>query len=153
MSGWLLDTNVLSELRKPRCAPAVRRWVDAQDAHQLHVCSVTFAEIRFGIGRLQDAGRRHELKHWLETELQPWFGERVIEIDETVILRWRELVEGGRKVGLTYSQPDLFLAAAASVHDLCLATRNAADFTGTGVALVNPWEAVGNGAASRWPKG
>ena len=56
-----------------------------------------------------------------------------------MILRWRELVEGGRKVGRTYSQPDLLLAAAASFHDLCLATRNAADFTGTDVALVNPW--------------
>ena len=57
---------------------------------------------------------------------------------ETVILRWRELVEEGSKAGRTYSQPDLFLAAAANVHHLCLATRNAADFTGTRVALVNP---------------
>ena len=142
MSGWLLDTNVLSELRKPRCAPAVRRWVDGRDAHQLYVSSVTFAEIRFGIGRLQDAGRRHELNHWLETELRPWFGERVIEIDETVILRWRELVEDGRKVGRTYSQPDLFLGAAADMHDLCLATRNTADFLDSGVALANPWSEV-----------
>ena len=139
MSGWLLDTNVLSELRKPRCAPAVRTWVDARDARELFVSSVTFAEIRFGIGLLQDAGRRHELNLWLETELRPWFGERVIEIDEPVILRWRELVESGRKVGRTYSQPDLFLAAAASVHGLCMATHNTADFRGTGVALVDPW--------------
>ena len=139
MSGWLLDTNVLSELRKPRCAPTVRTWVDARDARQLFVSSVTFAEIRFGIGRLQDADRQHELNHWLEAELRPWFGERVIEIDEPVILRWRELVESGRKVGRTYSQPDLFLAAAASVHGLCLATRNTEDFIDTDVALANPW--------------
>ena len=69
--------------------------------------SVTFAEIRFGIGRLRDLDRRNELEHWLETELRPWFGGRVIEIDEGVILRWRQLVEEGRKVGRTYSQPDL----------------------------------------------
>ncbi|MFP4260687.1 MAG: type II toxin-antitoxin system VapC family toxin [Opitutales bacterium] len=136
MSGWLLDTNVLSELRKPRCAEAVRNWVDARDARRLYISSVTFAEIRFGIDQLRDASRRHALNEWLETELRPWFGERVIEIDEAVILRWRELVEAGR----TYSQPDLFLAAAAGVHNHCLATRNTADFQGTGVALVNPWK-------------
>lgn len=140
MSGWLLDTNVLSELRKPRCAAAVRGWVDKRDARQLYISSVTFAEIRFGIRRHPDASRRHKLAHWLETELRPWFGDRVIEIDEGVILRWRELVEIGRKTGRTYSQPDLFLAAAASVHDLCLATRNTTDFADTGVALANPWD-------------
>lgn len=139
MSGWLLDTNVLSELRKPRCAPIVRQWVDTREPTRLYVSSVTFAEIRFGIGRLQDVERRHELKHWLETELRPWFDHRVLKLDESVILRWRELVEVGRKAGRTYSQPDLFLAATASVHDLCLATRNIADFEDTGVALANPW--------------
>jgi predicted nucleic acid-binding protein len=140
MTGWLLDTNVLSELRNPRCAPWVRKWVDAKDPSQLYVSSVTFAEIRFGIGRLQDANRRHELNLWLETELRPWFGDRVIEVDEAVILRWREMVEVGRKAGRTYSQPDLFLAAAASVRGLCLVTRNTSDFQDTGIALVNPWQ-------------
>lgn len=140
MSAWLLDTNVLSELRKPRCAAAVRRWVDTRDAHRLYVSSVTFAEIRFGIALLGDADRRHELNHWLETELRPWFGERVIGIDEAVLVRWRELVEAGRKARRRYSQPDLFLAASASVHGLCLATRNATDFIGTNVVVVNPWD-------------
>jgi len=139
VSGWLLDTNVLSELRRSRCAAVVREWVDAREFDQLYVSSVTFAEIRFGIGRLEDANRRHALNQWLETELRPWFGERVIEIDESVVLRWRELVELGCKRGRTYSQPDLFLAAAAGVHGLCLATRNISDFEDTGVALANPW--------------
>lgn len=141
MSGWLLDTNVLSELRKPRCAPSVRRWVDAQASSELYVSVVTFAEIRFGISQLQDVDRCHALNRWLEQELRPWFGERVIEIDESVMLRWRQLVELGRKAGRTYSQPDLFLAAAASFHGLCLATRNTADFKDTGVPMVNPWGA------------
>lgn len=143
MSGWLLDTNVLSELRKPRCAPAVRRWVDSQDPRELYVSSITFAEIRFGIAQLQDASRRHDLSDWLEGELRPWFGERVIKIDENVILLWRKMVEVGRQAGRTYSQPDLFLAAAAQTHDLCLATRNTSDFDGTGVALTNPWSEAG----------
>lgn len=143
MSGWLLDTNVLSELRKPRCTPAVRCWVDSLDPRELYVSSVTFAEIRFGIDQLEDANRRQELGHWLEGELRPWFGQRVIEIDESVILLWRKMVELGRQAGHTYSQPDLFLAAAAKIHDLCLATRNTSDFSGTGVALTNPWNEAG----------
>lgn len=143
MSGWLLDTNVLSELRKPRCEPAVKRWVDSRDPSELYVSSITFAEIRFGIAQLQDANRQHELSHWLEGELRPWFGERVIEIDENVILLWRKMVEVGRQAGRTYSQPDLFLAAAAKMHELCLATRNTSDFSGTSVALTNPWNETG----------
>lgn len=65
---------------------------------------------------------------------------RILEIDEDVILRWREMVEIGRPSGRTYNQPDLFLAATADVHGLCLATRNLTDFEDTGIAMVNPWE-------------
>lgn len=140
MSGWLLDTNVLSELRKPQCEPKVKRWISQRRATELYVSSVTFAEIRFGIGRIPDPRRRHRLGQWLDSELRPWFRQRVIEIDEAVILRWREMVEAGRKRGHTFSQPDLFIAAAADLHELCVATRNVVDFAGTGVALVNPWE-------------
>jgi predicted nucleic acid-binding protein len=144
VSGWLLDTNVLSELKKPRCAPQVRKWVCARQASDLYVSSITFAEIRFGIAQLQDAQRRHALTHWLESELRPWFRDRVVEIDEAVIVRWREMVEVGRKRGHTYSQPDLFLAAAADLRGLCLATRNISDFEGTGVAVLDPWEMDGS---------
>lgn len=140
MSGWLLDTNVLSELRKPTCAPSVRRWVRAQPAHDLFVSRITFAEIRFGIDRLSDADRREALHHWVDQELRPWFGERILEIDEDVIVRWREMVETGRQSGRTFSQPDLFLAATADVHGLCPVTRNVSDFADTGIAILNPWE-------------
>jgi predicted nucleic acid-binding protein len=142
VSGWLLDTNVLSELRKPKCDPNVKQWIGRRRAIELYVSSVTFAEIRFGIGLLEDPQRRHQLNHWLNSELRPWFRERVIEIDEAVILRWREMVEVGRQRGHTYSQPDLFIAAAADLHGLCVVTRNIADFTKTGVAAVNPWDEV-----------
>lgn len=141
MSGWILDTNVLSELRKPGCDERVRRWIAARRALDLYVSSVTFAEIRFGINRLNDPNRRHALDRWLEGELRPWFGDRVLEIDEPTILRWREIVERGRLQGRTFSQPDLFIAASASLHGLCLATRDTDDFEGTGVPVVNPWKA------------
>lgn len=139
MSGWLLDTNVLSELRKPDCDPKVRQWVGTKRAAELFVSSVTLAEIRFGISLVTDPDRRHGLNHWLESELRPWFGERVLQINEDVIVRWREMVEAGRKRGHTYSQPDLFIAANADLHGLCVVSRNVADFDRTGVAVLNPW--------------
>lgn len=139
MRGWLLDTNILSELRKTHCEPSVRRWVDARRPGELFLSTVTFAEIRFGIARLPDAARQHELNHWLDAELRPWFGGRILEITEDVILRWREMVERGRKSGHTFSQPDLFIAATADVHELSVATRNENDFASAGVAVVNPW--------------
>lgn len=140
MRGWLLDTNVLSELRKPECAPQVRRWVRSQDSRDFYVSRITFAEIRYGINRLPAPEKRKVLHHWLETELRPWFGERVLDIDEEVILRWREMVERGRKSGHTFSQPDLFLAATADLHQLHLVTRNCNDLAQTGVPVFNPWE-------------
>lgn len=140
MSGWLLDTNVLSELRKPGCNAQVSSWVAGKRAAELYISTLTLAEIRFGISQVNAPLQRHELKHWLDSDLRPWFRERVIEIDEAVILRWREMVEDGRKRGHTYSQPDLFIAASADLHGLCVATRNVADFKRTGVAVINPWE-------------
>lgn len=142
MSGWLLDTNVLSELRKPHCNANVKSWVAEKSAPELFVSTVTFAEIRFGIGQLSDPTRRHQLSQWLDSELRLWFRERVIEIDETVILRWREMVEVGRKRGHTFSQPDLFIAAAADIYGLCVATRNVSDFAAASVAVVDPWKEI-----------
>jgi predicted nucleic acid-binding protein len=139
LSGWLLDTNVLSELRKPNGNPQVKKWIAQRRSIELYVSSVTFAEIRFGIGRIEDPARRHALHHWLDSKLRPWFRERVLEIDEPTILRWREIVQAGRKRGHTFSQPDLFIAASADLHGLCVATRNTADFVESGVAVVNPW--------------
>lgn len=141
MSGWILDTNVLSEIRKRGCDENVRQWITSKKALDLYVSTVTFAEIRFGIDRLEDPNRRHALERWLEGELRPWFGDRLLGIDESTILRWRELVEKGRVRGRTFSQPDLFIAASASLHGLCLATRNTGDFEGAGVPVVNPWKA------------
>lgn len=139
MSGWLLDTNVLSELRKHAGNQKVREWIEARPTHELFLCTVTIAEIRFGIGKILDSSKRHTLNHWLDAKLRPWFADRILEIDEHVILRWREMVEIGRKAGHTFSQPDLFIAAAADVHNLCVVTRNTRDFEHSGVAVLNPW--------------
>lgn len=142
MTGWLLDTNVISELRRPACDPAVKAWADGQPPESFFLSTITIAEIRFGIEQQKDAAFRHELIGWLDHRLRPWFAGRILEIDEDVILEWRRMVAAGRKRGITFSQPDLFIAATARVHGLSVATRNVADFERAEVAVFNPWECV-----------
>lgn len=131
MKGWLLDTNIISELRKPNCHPLVKQWSDNQPPQSFYLSTVTLAEIRFGIERANDTAFRQELTQWLDETLRPWFSERTLGVDENVILTWRQLVEMGRKSGHTYSQPDLFIAATAALHDLCIVTS---DIDGAGFA-------------------
>jgi len=139
VTGWLLDTNVLSELRRARPEPRVVRFVAAQPLERLFVSAVTLAELRFGIELLPDAGRRAELGDWLTHKVRPMFAQRVLPVSEDILLKWRLLVEEGRKVGHTFSQPDLFIAATALQHDLTVVTRDTSDYAKARVALLNPW--------------
>lgn len=140
MKGWLLDTNVVSELRKPRCDASVRAWADRQEPQAVFLSTVTVAELRFGIERLDASDpRRGHLESWLTEELRPWFEDRLIAVTEDVIVTWCRLVEQGRAMRRTFPQPDLFLAATAALHDLCVVTRNTGDFMATGVPVLNPW--------------
>jgi toxin FitB len=139
MNGWLLDTNIVSELRKPNCHPLVKQWSECQLPQSFYLSTVTLAEIRFGIEQTKDETFRQELTQWLNETLRPWFSDRILPIDEAVILLWRQRIEQGRKQGYTYSQPDLFIAATAALHDLCVVTRNVIDFQKSGVAIFNPF--------------
>ena len=140
MRGWLLVTNVISELRKPNCDARVKAWADDQEPSTLFLSRVTIAEIRYGIERLPAVDRsRKRLEAWLANELRPWFADRVLDVDEEVLLIRRRLIEQGEAIRHTFRQPDLFIAATAILHDLCVVTRNIDDFVGTGVALLNPW--------------
>jgi predicted nucleic acid-binding protein len=139
VNGWLLDTNVISELRKPRPKAGVVAFVAAQPLEQLLVSAVTFAEIRFGIEMVSDPIRRAELNDWLDNRVRPMFDRRVLAISEDVMFRWRVLVEDGRKTGHTFSQPDLIIAATALHHSLTVVTRDTTDYTRARVPLVNPW--------------
>src|SRR5688572_2607190 len=118
MDGWLLDTNVLSELRRPKPEAKVVQFVSDQSLDLLYISVVTLAEIRFGIESVKDVGRRSELNEWLEHKMRPMFEDRILEISEDIILKWRLLVETGRKTGHTFSQPDLIIAATALHHGL-----------------------------------
>ncbi|MBK8997909.1 MAG: type II toxin-antitoxin system VapC family toxin [Myxococcales bacterium] len=139
MSGWLLDTNVLSELRRARPAQRVVAFVASQPLASLFVSTVTLAEIRFGIERLDDAVRRRELGAWLEHRVRPMFEQRVLQVSEDVMLEWRVLVEQGRKTGYTYSQPDLIIAATARLHGMTVVSRDHKEYDRAQVPVVNPW--------------
>lgn len=139
MKGWLLDTNVISELRRARPNARVRAFVAAQPLEQLFVSTVTFAEIRYGIEAISDPIRRAELGDWLVHRVRPMFDQRTLEVSEEVMLKWRLLVEDGRKAGHTFSQPDLIIAATALHHGLTVVTRDTEDFALARVPLLNPW--------------
>ena len=140
MTGWLLDTNVLSELRRPRPAEKVVAFVASQPLESLNVSSVTLAEIRFGIELVTDIGRRAELNDWLTHKIRPLFARRVLPVSEDIMFKWRLLVEEGRKNGHTYSQPDLIIAATALEHGLTVVSRDTADYERARVAVLDPWK-------------
>lgn len=139
MKGWLLDTNVISELRRPRPSTRVRTFVAGCALDELYISTVTFAEIRFGIEMVGDAIRRAELHDWLAHQVRPMFDRRVLGVSEDVMLKWRLLVEEGRKSGHTFSQPDLIIAATALHHGLTVVTRDTGDFARARVPLFDPW--------------
>ena len=140
MTVWLLDTNILSELRRAKPKASVVDFVATQPLEHLFISVVTLAEIRFGIELIaDDAHRRADLNDWLTHKLRPMFEQRVLPISEDVMLKWRLLVEEGRKAGHTFSQPDLIIAATALCHDLTVVTRNTADCEKASVRLFNPW--------------
>lgn len=140
MKGWLLDTNILSELRKPKPEPKVVAFVEAQPLDSLYVSAVTFAEIRFGIELVADVHKRAALSDWLNLQLRPMFENRVLPVSEDAMFKWRLLVEEGRKAGHTFSQPDLIIAATALHHGLTIVSRDTGGYDRTGALLVNPWK-------------
>jgi toxin FitB len=137
--AWLLDTNVLSELRRPRPSPSVVAFIADRPLEQFLISVVALAEIRFGIELTSDPGLKTVLQGWLTNTIRPMFEGRILPITEDIMLKWRLLVEDGRKVGHTFSQPDLIIAATAIHHNLTIVTRDRSDFDKARVPVINPW--------------
>ena len=140
--AWLLDTNGLSELRRAKPEPSVVDFVSKCPLDQLYVSAVTLAEIRFGIELVGEPNRRAELNDWLAQKVRPMFEHRVLQVTEDIMLKWRLLVEEGRKTGHTFSQPDLIIAATALHHRLTIVTRDRSDYDKARVPVVNPWNVL-----------
>jgi len=138
--AWLIDTNIVSDARKPRPDPRIVSFFSTHRTSELYISVVTFAEIRFGIELVDDHARRAVLADWLTLKLRPMFDGRVLPLSEDILLKWRSLMEQGRKSGYTYSQIDLLIAATALHHGLTVVTRDRSDYDRAGVSVLNPWE-------------
>jgi toxin FitB len=140
LRGWLIDTNVVSELRRARPAQKVRAFVADQPGDVLFISDVTFSDVRFGIEQMTDPVRRADLVHWLDRTLRPLFVGRVLPVTEDALLRWRLMLEAGRKTGHTFSEPDLLIAALAGLADLIVVSRDTSEFTAASVPVFDPWD-------------
>ncbi len=138
--AWLLDTNILSELRRPRPEPKVVDFVTGCPLNQLYISVITLAEIRFGIELIAEPGRRAALNDWLTHRVRPMFEGRVLSLSEEVMLKWRLLVEEGRKAGHTFSQPDVMIAATALHNGLTVVTRDRSEYDTAHVPVLDPWD-------------
>jgi toxin FitB len=140
--GWLLDTNVISELRRARADSGVVTFMDAQPGGLLYVSEITFGEIRYGIEQIPEPSRRADLQFWLDHSMRPLFAGRVTAITEDVIVRWKMMVVEGQKRGHTFGQPDLFMAAIAALEDLVVVSRDITQLVAAGVPVFDPWASV-----------
>jgi toxin FitB len=140
MKGFLLDTNIPSELTRPRPDPRVTQWLENVDDEQLYLSVVSLGEIVKGVTVLPDGKRRAELQRWVDEILRPWFQGRILPVNEPITERWGVLAGQCRLKGRPLKVADGFIAATALEHGLTIATRNVKDFDGLGVAIFNPWE-------------
>lgn len=140
MSGYLLDTNILSEGVKLRPDARVKAWVDATDEQLLHVSVLTLGEIRKGIESLPASSRRATLESWLIQDLVVRLAGRILQVDEEVADRWGRLAGKAKAENRSLPAVDGLLAATALEHNLTLVTRNTRDVLLTGVPVFNPWE-------------
>lgn len=138
--GFLLDTNVISELMKPRPNRPVAKWVDATSEELLHLSVITIGEVRKGIDLLDEADpRRAALQSWLDRDVRVRFAGRLLSFDDAVAERWGQLEALAKKRRLTLPTIDAQLAATALHHGLTFVTRNTVDIAPTGVPVFNPW--------------
>ncbi|MCJ8521626.1 putative nucleic acid-binding protein [Pseudorhizobium tarimense] len=138
---YLLDTNVVSELRKVgdgKADPNVTAWLSAQDSRDLYISAITILELERGILSIQrrDIEQGARLRAWMDSRVRPEFAQRIIAIDEAIATRCAHLHIPDRR-----NEADATIAATAVVHGLVVVTRNIQDFQGTGVILVDPWRA------------
>ena len=137
---YVLDTNVVSELRKVHMGKAdknVAKWAQSVDAAELYVSAITIMELELGVLLLErkDASQGAILSHWLEHQVLPEFAERTLPMDAAVAQRC-----AGLHVPNKRGERDAIIAATALIHGMTVVTRNTADFKPMGVALIDPWQ-------------
>jgi len=135
---YLLDTNVISELRKSDGSVNVKSFIEKIPNSDLFISVITIGEISRGINKMPSGKKKKELAIWLETELQKWFDERIIQISAEIMIEWGKICASS---SYTFPIMDSLLAATAVNERLTLVTRNVKDFKNIpNLALLNPWD-------------
>ncbi len=142
MSGFLLDTNIPSELIRSRPDSRVEKWVYAQDEQSLYLSVVSIGELRRGLVILPASKRRSELERWFENDLLPRFEGRILPVTRSIADRWGVLDGQCQLKGTPLNMADGMIAATAIEHGLTVVTRNIRDYAGLGVEALNPWDVV-----------
>jgi predicted nucleic acid-binding protein len=140
MSGFLLDTNVVSEAVRTNPDPHVIDWLRSAEESLLHLSVLTLGEIRKGVAGLPQSRKRTRLEVWLEVELQARFAGRILAVDGAVADRWGLLAAEAKRKGKALSAVDGLLAATALEHNLTLVSRNVRHFANARVEVLNPWD-------------
>jgi hypothetical protein len=139
MTGWLLDTNVISEFKRPRPNTDVTNWIAGLDRGDLYTTTVNIAEIRLGIVSETRIERRQGLQTWLIENVLPLFDDRVLAATEDAFLRWFVLADRGARSGRPAEAVDLLIAAIADLNRVAVATRDIKPFVSVGIPVLNPW--------------
>lgn len=135
----LLDTNVLSELMRAKPDPRVLAWVDAQPASRLMICSITVAEILYGIARMPDGKRKQGLLDIASAMFDEDFAGNILPFDADAAVHYAEIAAESEARGRVVDMADAQIAAIGRLHDAVIATRNIRHFESLGVSLVDPW--------------
>ena len=139
MIRWLLDTNVISEARKPQPSRDVAAWIAEIDNECLYTSVVNIAELRYGAGQHPDQLLQVEISNWIEQSVRPWFDRRIFQVDENVLLNWRILSRKSQLARNPTPPVGLLIAAVAHSHGLVIATRDVSPFVACGLPVHNPW--------------
>ncbi len=139
--GWLVDTNILSELTLPQPEAQVESFL-RRSKDRVFVSVLSIGEIRKGIASLPMSNKRAMLQDWLDNEIMPWFGARALPVTLAIAESWGDLAGRMKMAGRPRPVLDSLLGATALTHDLVLVTRNARDYDGLGITILNPWEAT-----------
>lgn len=141
MTGWLLDTNVISAISGTKPEPRVAKWIAEQPEHSLFLSILTLAEYRKGIANLHPGNKLRPRLLQAVTALESRFYGRILSVSDTIVLRWGTISgEVKRQSGHSPSVIDTMLAATALEHNLYLVTRNVADVALSGAIVFNPWK-------------
>lgn len=138
----LLDTNIISELMRPKPQPTVVQWLNNQDALEVYISAITIAEIEYGLKVLPEGQKRWGLKQKFDWLIAQGFSERVLDFTSEAALHYADIMAYRRSLGLPMSVPDGQIAALARLKRFTLATRNVKDFEECGLMLVNPFSIV-----------